>query len=211
MKKISILSLLLISTTAMADVLEVNIWKPITGKGPLTAQYGAEARAIQEKLGGNVTLAFDTMGRMHFGMGFANWTEWAKHSRKVEASEEWSKFWDKANRTPSAELEAHYLLNVTSPGGIGAVYQVFVWEATGTVSALVASAMEAEKIHEKGGAEVSINLDQMNRVHYVMSFESLEAWARFQDTPNEEWASWWAEAQKNPAGNLVKVYTATQM
>jgi len=208
MKRMFVLACLMAAGTASADVLEVNIYRSLPGMGPTTAQLGQEAKAIHEKLGANPTVNFDMMGRMHFAIGFENWAAWSNHGKKLGASQEWSDFWAKATRTGSAELEEHYLLDVVSPGGLGGVLQVFIWEATGTVGALVQSAMEAEKIHEKAGVDVSVNVDQMNRVHYVMSFENWDAWAKFRDgTPSEEWTSWWAEAQKNRAGQLVKVYT----
>lgn len=208
MKKTLLLACLISGSAATADVLEVNIYRSMPGMGETTAQLGQEAKAIHEKLGAMPTVKFDLMGRMHFAIGFQNWADWSNHGKKLSESEEWSNFWAKATKAASAELEEHYLLNVVSPGGLGDVLQVFVWEATGGVNALVQSAIEAEKIHEKAGVDVSVNVDQMNRVHYVMSFDNWDAWAKFQDgTPSEEWTNWWAEAQKNPAGRLVKVYT----
>jgi len=48
-------------------------------------------------------------------------------------------------------------------------------------------------------------------MHYVMSFDSWEAWGKFQDTPNEEFSEFLAKYNKNPAAKLVKVYTASQV
>jgi hypothetical protein len=208
MKKAFFLACLFAGSAASADVLEVNIYRSMPGMAPMTAQLGQEAKAIHEKLGATPTVKFDLMGRMHFAIGFENWAAWSNHGKKLSESKEWATFWAKATKAASAELEENYLLNVASPGGLGDVLQVYIWEATGSVSALVQSAMEAEKIHEKAGVDVSVNVDQLNRMHYVMSFANWDAWAKFQDgTPSEEWTNWWAESQKDPAGRLVKVHT----
>ena len=93
------------------------------------------------------------------------------------------------------------------------MYQVFIWEATGTVGALVSSGMEAEKIHEKGGADVSINIDQMNRMHYVMSFDSWEAWGKYmaRQANDEEWNAFVAEASQRQIATLTKVWRLNLM
>ena len=41
---------LVVSLSATAQVLEVNIWKPIPGKSPLTYQYGMEAKVFRRNL-----------------------------------------------------------------------------------------------------------------------------------------------------------------
>ncbi len=52
------ISLFLISNAAMADVMVVTIYKSFQDRGALTAQYGAEGKAIHEKLGGAPMVAF---------------------------------------------------------------------------------------------------------------------------------------------------------
>ena len=204
-------SSLVVSLSAAAQVLEVNIWKPMVGKGPQTYQYAMEAKAIQEKLGATVSVASALDGRMHFALSFEDWSSWAAFGSKMDASKDWAAFLNKINTDPSAELESNYLLNVASPGGDGPVYQVFVWEANpGRVSELIENTLEAKVIHEKGGASVGVYVDQLNHVHYGMSFPSWEAWAKLQDTPNPEFQNWMSEQNQNPIAQLIKVYTASE-
>ena len=137
---------------AAAEVLQVNIYKPTPGNSALTFANGQEARAIHEKLGGNVVIGADTEGRMHYAVTFENWGAWAKFRAKANASKEFAAFNEKIAANPSAELEDQYLLNVPSPGGVGAVYQVFIWEPMpGQTGQLIQSGMQAEAILEKSG------------------------------------------------------------
>jgi hypothetical protein len=206
-----LVSSILTSSSAIAQVLEVNIWKPIVGKVPLTYEYAMEAKAIQEKLGATVSIASDLDGRMHFALSFDNWSNWAEFGNKMADSKDWAGFIGKINAEPSAELESNYLLNVVSPGEDGPVYQVFVWEANpGQVNTLIENTLEAKAIHEKGGASVGVYVDQLNHVHYGMSFPSWEAWAKFQDTPNPEFQNWMSQQNQNPTATLIKVYTASE-
>ncbi len=212
MRTIVIGLLLSISAFAQADVLDVNIWKSMPGKAPLTFQYGAEARAIHQDLGADVIIGADTDGRMHYVLTFENWAEWAKFGAKAQASEEVAAFFTNANQNPSAQLEDNYLLNVAAPGGDGSVYQVFIWQPElGRGGDLFEAATEAKAIHEKRGASVGILFDQLNRMHYLMGFESWDAWAKFQDTPNEEFAEFMQKQNQDPTARLVKVYTANNL
>ncbi len=212
MKPIFFAMLLLASPAGLAEVLEVTIWTPTAGNAPLTFQYGQEARKIQERLGANVTVAADIRNRMHFVQSFENWTAWAKFGDKLQTDGAWSSFIDKINAEPSAEMEDQYLLNVVSPGGPGKVYQVFVWQPElGRSNDLIQNGLAAEAIHEKAGADVAINVDQLGRMHYVMSFESWEAWGNFQDTPIEDFQKFMAQASQDPTGTLVNVYTAESL
>lgn len=212
MKSILVAVLLLAPPAALADVLEVTIWAPAAGKAPLTFEYGEDARRIQERLGANVTIAADLRNRMHVVQSFENWTEWAKFGDKLQKDDAWSDFIDRINAEPSAELESQYLLNVVSAGAPGNVYQVFVWQPElGRTNDLIQNALKAETIHEKAGADVAINMDQLGRMHYVVSFESWEAWGKFQDTPNEEFDRFMSEASQDPTGRLVNVYTAESL
>ena len=210
MRTIVIGLLLSISNFAHSEILEVNIWKSLPGKGPLTFQYGQEIRAIHEKLGANVQIGGDFEGRMHYALSFENWAEWAKFGAKAQASKAVADFFAKANKNPSAQLEDNYLLNVAAPGGDGAVYQVFIWEPElGRGDDLFQAAMKAKAIHEKTGASVGILFDQLNKLHYLMGFENWDAWAKFQDTPNEEFAAFMQKQNKDPKARSVKVYTAS--
>ena len=93
------------------------------------------------------------------------------------------------------------------------VYQVFVWEAyPGRNAEMMAAASTAQPLHEKLGASVGINTDQMGRLHYLMSFDTWADWARFQDAaPSDEVASFFAEFYSNPPAKLVDVFTVTRV
>lgn len=204
--------LLTLSFSATADVLEVNIWKSVPGKGQITMQNGQDARAIHEKLGATVTIGQDMMGRMHYGVAFKTWTEWVQFGNKLQASKEWQAFWAKISADPSAELEDHYLLNSPGADAIGGMYQVYIWESVpGHGAEMFQTAGEAKVLHEKAGASVAIHGDQLNRMHYVMSFKDWDAWGKFQDTPQTEFQEWFQKQSADPNAILVKVYTATSM
>lgn len=211
--KIFTLGLLLsMSSFAVAEVLVVNIFKSMPGKNQLTLQYGQEAKAIQSKLGAKITLGVDMEGRMHVARGFKNWAAWAKSTKELRASKEWAAFLEKINKNPSAVLEDNYMMNTPVPGKVGAVYQVFIFEPVmGRGNDLFQSAMQAKAIHEKAGASVSINIDQLRKLHYVMSYDSWDDWAKMQDTPNPDFQAFMKKQGEDPKGKLVKVYTATSM
>ena len=212
MKIFAVCLLLSISSFAIADVLVVNIFKSMPGKNQLTLQYGQEAKAIQNKLGANITLGVDMEGRMHVAQGFNNWAAWAKFGKTLQASGEWAAFLEKINKSPSAVLEDNYMMNSPVPGEVGAVYQVFIFEPViGRLSDLLQSAMQAKAIHEKAGASVSINIDQLQKMHYVTSYGSWDDWAKMQDTPNPEFQAFMKKQGEDPKAKLVKVYTATSM
>ena len=212
MKKIISILTLLVSTPVLAEVLDVSIFNPMPGKAQVMAQTAQEAKAIQEKLGANTSIAFDIDGRMHYVSTFENWQAWTAHGDKLDSSEEWQALGQKIGANPSAVREDRYLLNTVASAEPTDMYQVFIWEPQDgkALGAVIESAMKAKAIHEKGGAKISINVDQMQRMHYVMNFESWDAWAKFQDSPAPpEWNEYWTEASKDPAGKLVKVYTAS--
>ena len=211
--KIFTLGLLLsMSSFAVAEVLVVNIFKSMPGKNQLTLQYGQEAKAIQSKLGAKITLGVDMEGRMHVARGFKNWAAWAKSTKELRASKEWAAFLEKINKNPSAVLEDNYMMNTPVPGKVGAVYQVFIFEPVmGRGNDLFQSAMQAKAIHEKAGASVSINIDQLRKLHYVMSYDSWDDWGKMQDTPNPDFQAFMKKQGEDPKGKLVKVSTATSM
>ncbi|MCZ6830984.1 MAG: hypothetical protein O7F73_15625 [Gammaproteobacteria bacterium] len=204
--------MLLFSSFALADVLEVNIWKSMPGKNQLTMQYGQEARAIMEKMGADVIIGADLEGRLHVATGFKNWAAWARFGSKMDNSKEWAAFLEKIAANPSAEREDHYLLNTPAPGRVGKVYQVFIFEPElGRGGDLVQSGMQAKTIHEKAGARITIHVDQLGKMHYLMSFDSWDAWGKFQDTPNPEFQAFMQAQGKDPKARLVKVYTANSL
>jgi hypothetical protein len=210
MKLLMAMALMLCTAAASAQVLEVNIWKPKMGGADATMAAAKEARSIIEKEGGNASIGVDLDGTLHFVTYHDNWAGWAAQTAKLESSKDWTAFLGKWNADPSAELIENYLLNTPVPGGDGDVYQVFIWEAVlGRGPDMFQAAVEAKAMHEKDGAAVTIHVDQMNLMHYVMNFASWDAWAKFQDADHPEFEAWMQQRQKNPSARLVKVYTAS--
>jgi hypothetical protein len=160
-----------------------------------------------------VVVATDRQGRLHYATAHKNWVEWAAFQEKLQASDEWTDFAQKIGTAPAATLEAHYLINQVAPMLPSKVYQVYVWEAyPGRRAQLIESASTAQPLHEKLGASVGINVDQMGRVHYLMSFDTWGDWAKFQDAdPTEEVSDFFAEFYSNPPGKLVEVYSVTRV
>ena len=208
---LAVLSVALAPST-VADVLVVNIWDPMPGKGAATVQNSLEARKIHESMGAQALVAADQMGRVHYGLTFDDWAAWAAFGEKLEASKEWQTFWSRVSQSPSAELQDQYMLEQPSPGAPGKVYQVFIWDAhPGRTADTIERAMGAKAIHEKGGAGVGINVDPFGRVHYVMSFDSWSDWGKFQDAPNDEFQAYMAQISGDPSAELVRIYTAEQL
>jgi hypothetical protein len=212
MKKLIASALLLCASFANAQVVEVNIWKPMPGMVEKTVKYAREGAAIVDGLGADAMVAQAMDGSLHFVTSHKNWADWAAFQKKRSGSEAWSSFVASFSASPSAELTANYLLNTPSPGKDGPVYQVFIWTPElGRGADLFEAGMKAKAIHEKDGAAVTIHSDQMQNMHYVMNFENWEAWAKFQDSPHPEFQKFMQERAKDPAGRLINVYTASAL
>ena len=202
--------LLLCSCAVSAQVLEVNIWQSMPGMGEKTVEYAKEGEGIIKGLGGSAMVGQERDGNVHFVTDHENWAEWAAFQKKLLNSKAWSSFVAKFSANPSATLINNYLLNTLAPGKAGPVYQVFVWRAElGRGTDLVQAGMKASGIHQKDGAAVTIHLDQMQNMHYVMNFDTWEAWAKFQDSPHPEFQAFMQERSKDPTGSLINVYTAS--
>lgn len=198
------------TSLANAQVLEVNIWQPNAGGAAATLAAAKEARAIVSDAGGTAGIGIDLDGSFHFITTHENWAAWAAQASKLAKSEAWNGFVSRWNDNPSATLEENYLLNTPAPGGAGDVYQVFIWEALpGGNATLFKSAMEAKALHEKDGAAVTIHSDQMNRLHYAMSFDDWDAWAKFQDADHPEFDAFMQKTMESPSATLIDVYTAS--
>ncbi len=211
MKTLIAMTLALFTSMAGAQVLEVNIWKPKMGGVPAALAAAKEAQTIIEKAGGVAGVGVDLDGNIHFATYHDNWAGWAKQNAKLGEDKAWTAFLGKWNSDPAAQLVENYLLNTPVAGDDdGDVYQVFIWEANpGRVADMMAAGAEAKALHEKDGAAVSIHVDQMNRMHYAMSFADWDAWAKFQDADHPEFEAWMSKRQQNPSARLVKVYTAS--
>lgn len=210
MRVLLAIALTLFTSLAGAQVLEVNIWKPKMGGAAGTLAAAKEAQAIITKAEGNVSIAVDLDGTLHFVTYHENWAEWAAQTAKLEKNETWTSFIAKWSADPSAELIENYLLNTPVAGGEGDVYQVFIWEAElGRGPDMFQAGLQAKALHEKDGAAVSIHFDQMNRMHFVMNFASWDAWAKFQDADHPEFEAFMQKQQQDPTARLIKVYTAS--
>jgi hypothetical protein len=210
MRLLLVIALTLFTSLAGAQVLEVNVWKPKMGGAAGTQAAAKEAQAIIAKAGGNASIGIDRDGTLHFVTNHDNWAGWAAQSAKLEKNEAWTSFIAKWNADPSAELIENYLLNTPVAGDDGDVYQVFIWEAElGRGSDMFQAGVQAKALHEKDGAAVTIHFDQMNHMHYVMNFESWDAWAKFQDADHPEFEAFMQKQQQNPTARLIKVYTAS--
>ena len=215
MKIITALFVLLMTTVVSADVLEVFIWKPIAGQpnsGPNTYQSGMKAKAIQEKHGGEISVARDMMGQMHFAVGHKNWAAWNKFWVSLNQDPKNGEFWTEANANPSAEQVEHYLLDVFAPGKGGPIFEVFVWEALpGQIGRMFDAGVKAKAIHEKGAVHVSVAGDKLNRMHYIMQYDNWDDYAKLWDTPNEEFSKFMAGQNENPSAMLIKRYTGNEL
>lgn len=201
--------------TVQARVLEVFIWDPLPGvpnAGPQTFESGMNAKRIQEKHGAEVSVAQDHTGKMHFVRAHDNYVAMNKFHESLNADEANTAFWREANANPKADLETVYTLNVVAAGKGGAVYEVFVWQPLpGRVSDMLEAGMGAKPIHEKAGAGVLIAMDRLNRMHYVLQFDSWAQYSKFQDSPNPEFDAYMAKVSEDPTAELVKHYRGSEM
>lgn len=203
---------LLLPALAAAQVTHVTLWEPLPGKVDEMMQTAAQGVALNTKLGAQSGIAVDTHGRLHFFLTFDNWAQWGEHQAKAQTNDEMQAFIASYTNQPSAVQLESYMLNSPLAGAPGNVYNVFVWEAfEGRSSELMEKAMQGSQIHSKAGANISIGLDQLGRVHYVMSFDSWTDWGKFQDTPSAEWAEFMGGFRANPPGEIVQTFMASQV
>ena len=201
---------LLIGMQAKAEVLEVAIWDPLPGVSNGAQQSIANAmkvKAIHEKHGAQVSVARDQMGRIHYAMRHDSYAAMTKFYGAAMADEDLAKFWEGANANPTADMVANYMLDVVAPGGNGPIYEVFIWQPLpGMTGAMFEAGMGAKPIHEKAGAKVTILRDRLNRMHYLLNFDSWEDMAKFWDTPNPEFEAYMQKVNQTPSAELVKNY-----
>ena len=81
----------------------------------------------------------------------------------------------------------------------------------GKTGAMFQQGMGAKPIHEKAGASVTILRDRLNRMHYLVQFDSWEAHAKFSDTPNPEFAEYMQKVSADPSAELVKTYLGFEL
>ncbi len=195
MKSIIAAVILIFPSSAFAQVVSVNVFQPVPGGAPLTAEYFQEAKVILQAAGARVTMSLDLKGTFRFATSFDNWEAYGRFAQSLPTNQSWGAFLNKVSGNPSAIQTDNLLLNqiaaATNPvTGPGTVTQVFVWEPTGgTMAELIEGAMGAKPIHERAGASVSVSAGG-GRMYYLMRFENFEAWGKNRDTPNPEFLAY---------------------
>ena len=203
---------LMLPAFAIAQVTHVTLWDPLPGKSAEMLTTAAKGVALNIKLGAQPGTAIDTHGRLHFIMSFDSWAAWGEHQAKAAADPEMRAFIAEYTANPRATMVESFMLEQPIPGAPGAVYNVFVWEAyEGRSAELMTKAVEASDIHKKAGAGIAVNVDQLGRMHYVMSFDSWSAWGKFQDAPTAEWAAFMGGFQADPPGKIVQTFMANEL
>lgn len=212
-KSILVLFLLLGSMTALAKPLGVAIWEPIPGKAQQMIASAQAAGKIHQAPGASVAMHLDTLGRLHYVLAFDDWDAWAAFNEALPKSDAWREWQGRASADPAAKQVHNYFMEeVVSAEAPGRFTQAYLWEpVNGNVTAFLRDALAAREIHEAAGIDVSINVDQMNRVHYVMNYSSHAAFAKQRATPNAEFQAFSQRFSAAPVGRLVEVYTVTAL
>lgn len=213
---IAVFAAMAFSAAAQAQVLEVFIWKALPGVSNANPQLfanGLRAKAIQGKHGAQVSVARDQMNNMHFSLMHENYAAMNEFYKNLNQDEANAEFWRDGNANPIAELTESYLLDVVAEGKGGPVYEVFIWQPLpGKVGAMIQGAMGAKPLHDKIGlGSVSILMDRLNRLHYLIQFESWEQHAKFWDTPNPAFNEYMEKLNQDPSAELVKNYSGSEV
>ena len=209
MKKFFMAALALLSGYAQAEVADVGIWEPYAGRVADLRDVAMEARTISQKLGLEVFIGLDQSNNLHYANTADSWESWAKQQAMLAASAEWQAFIAKFEADPSGKQVNTF--HVFSPvvAETKAVSIVYSWDVfQGRTNEFLTSAQEAAAIQTKLGASVGMHIDDLGDVHYEVTFDSWEAWARW-DTAmanSEEWGTFWSATNEDPSGELVKVY-----
>ena len=213
MKKSLILLLTVFSTSILADVAQVNIWKAHPGRMADMFDSAMAAKAIHEKLGATVSIATDQNLNLHYVTIFDTWEDWGQFSGEMANSAEWDEYWTKALSNPAAELVETLHVNNPDPAEPKPVAIIYRWDVNpGKTQEMIARATEAIGIHNALGASASVNIDDIGNVHYEMTFDSWAAWGKFSaaSQESEAWANFQAKYSQ-PIAELVKVYRLTAM
>lgn len=212
-----ILLLCAFSASAYAQVLSVFIWDAPPGHDAQMYETAAKAKAIHEKLGAEVFIGADQRGRLHYGISFDTAAARGKFIDQLSNNEAFQTLMTEASQREGAAtmLTAHNLRTVVAGSGEdGTATIVFQWRPMpGRFGDFIASTATAKKIHEKLGADVSVEADEKGHVFYAMAFPSWEAQGKFADAvaASEEWAAFVAEVGKDPTAEQVDTYRITMM
>ena len=214
MSKIKLLAglLILLPSMAVATVTHVTLWEALPGKSAEMMATAAKAVELNKKLGMQAVTAVDSRGRLHFAMAFEDWAQWGAYQAKAAADADMQAFVQGYSTNPSAVQLDSFMLNQPLPGEPGNVYNVFIWESyEGRSADMMTKAMEAAAIHQADGVSIAVNVDQLGRLHYVMSFDSWADWGKLQDAPSAKWTAFMGEFQANPPGKVVQTFLARQL
>ncbi len=212
-----ILLLSVVSASAYAQVLSVFIWDAPPGNDAQMYEIAGKAKTIQEKLGAEVFIGTDQRGRMHYGITFDNAAARGKFTDSLMADEAWQALIaDASQREGAATLQTVHNLRtaVAGSGENGRVIMVYQWRPKpGRGAEFIGQSTRAKKIHEKLGADVSVEVDEKGNVFYAMNFASWEAQGKFADATaaSEEWSAFLAEVSKDPTAKQVETYRITTM
>ncbi|MAM80448.1 MAG: hypothetical protein CMP89_06805 [Gammaproteobacteria bacterium] len=91
---------------------------------------------------------------------------------------------------------------------------VFSWDVQqGKTPEFLALCQQSKVIHERLGASVGMNVDELANVHYEMSFESWAAYGEFSQklAADNEWQKFFTAANAKPTAELVKVWRLSRM
>ena len=219
MKNILSALVLLISTSAYADVLSVFVWEAPVGHAPEMFQNGLKAQAMHQAMGANVTISQGQRFRMYYAIRLESAAARGAFVDQMNANAEFQAFMAEASQRDGAgSLVRVYNINVIAAseelGGNATV--VFQYRPNpGQTQAVIANTLQAKAIHEKLGAKVQVLLDEEGLVHYVTHHESWAAQGEFEDVinggQNEEWDEFWAGVTANPNAELLDVLRLTSV
>ena len=71
--------------------------------------------------------------------------------------------------------------------------------------------LAAKAIQEKQGVNVSVAIDRLNRMHYVINHDSWIAYGKFHETANPEFQAFMAKQGENPGSKLIRTYTGSEV
>jgi hypothetical protein len=99
------------SSSTFAQVLAINVYQPLPGKGQLSAQYMREAREIQQALGARVSFSVDLKGIYRYNLLFDSWEDYGTFVQSLAANPDWQTFNRKRAMAPASTQIDNLLLN----------------------------------------------------------------------------------------------------
>ncbi|NKB32639.1 MAG: hypothetical protein GKR91_06030 [Pseudomonadales bacterium] len=200
------------STSILAQVAAVNVFEPLPGKAPLVIQYMNEAKAIHQAMGVGVATSFDGSGIYRYAVLVENWEAYGNFVDALGTSAPWALFQARIASNPAATQIDNLRLNgrsvIESVVGPGSATHVFVWELGPgvTMNESIEAAMGAKEIHERTGVDgISVYATGGTHMYYLMHFNNMSSWGRFQDQPNMEFNQYMGGLAVENGGQLPSV------